>query len=395
MTGDVVELTVPYGANLLEVLAAAAEEGTLRAVGYKTPITDNDSFIGEYIVIGYSWYDADDDSWRDVTETWTMVGDLTIDQDYRNIGWEILDGGKVYYTGTEYLEEGWHYIEEDYDNVEGGAWYYFYEGTGDWSGYFFRAEGVTRVPYPTEAINGVTYAPNAEDLAYYNAHKSSSKYSDAESAEFYFDKDGKFLADFTGIVGDSYVVNGIAPWHVGFVEIDGEYYYFGGDKVNGGNVMLTGKVYTSRANGTGKVDGIYNFDVDGKLIGNYYGLYMYKGDVYYRRTSTGELATGWYYITVTNGIEGFNKGDKLYFGEDGKMTILKSGIVEENGKLYYYVNNTIKGAGLIEIDGDYYYVRTSTGEVVTGEYYITVTNGIEGFSAGQKCVFGTDGKLVK
>jgi hypothetical protein len=295
----------------------------------------------------------------------------------------------MYYdeTSEEWLE-GWHYIEEDYDDVAGGAWYYFNDN-------WYRVTGLTRVPYPTEAINGVTYAPNAEDLAYYNAHKSSSKYSDAESAEFYFDKDGKFLADFTGIVGDSYVVNGIAPWHVGFVEIDGEYYYFAGDKVNGGNVMATGKVYTSRANGTGKVDGIYNFDVDGKLIGNYYGLYMYKGDVYYRRTSTGKLATGWYYITVTNGIEGFNKGDKLYFGEDGKMTILKSGIVEENGKLYYYVNNTIKGAGLIEIDGDYYYVRTSTGEVVTGEYYITVTNGIEGFSAGQKCVFGTDGKLVK
>ena len=255
--------------------------------------------------------------------------------------------------------------------------------------------GLKRVPYPTVAINGVTYAPNAEDLAYYNAHKSSSKYSDADTAEFYFGEDGKFLADFTGIVGDSYVVNGIAPWHVGFVKIGEDYYYFAGDKTNGGNVMATGKVYATRANNTGKANGIYNFDTEGKLIGNYYGLYEYNGDIYYRRTSTGELATGWYYITVTNGIDGFKEGDKLFFGEDGKMADPKNGIVEEGGKLYYYVNNSIKGAGLIEIDGDYYYARTSTGEVVTGEYHITVTNGIEGFSAGQKCVFGTDGKLVK
>ena len=370
---------VPYGAVILEYVTKTP-----------APFYENSDyciqvakFDGEWGYDGFVISDSDKMPAKDVV--------LVPNMDYT--GWEREDeDSEWYYIVDGKVQFGWMRINHaDYmENGTGSDWYYLDPVTG------FRAEGLTRVPYPTKAINGVTYAPNAEDLAYYEAHKSSSAYSDADSAEFYFGADGKFQATFTGIVGDSYVVGGIAPWHVGFVEVDGEYYYFAGDKVNGGNVMATGKVYTSRANKTGKVDGVYNFDTDGTLIGNYYGLYEYKGGIYYRRTSTGELATGWYYITVTNGIEGFKEGDKLFFGEDGKMGLLKNGIVkEEDGKLYYYDNNTIKGAGLIKIGDDYYYVRTSTGEVVTGEYCITVTNGIEGFYAGQKCVFDENGKFVK
>ena len=91
------------------------------------------------------------------------------------------------------------------------------------------------------------------------------------------------------------------------------------------------------------------------------------------------------------------------FADDGKMvnppdpdqpgTEEKNGIVEENGSLYYYVDGVLTGAGLIQIDGNYYYVRTSTGEVVHGRtYWITDTNNLPLPAAQYE--FADDGRLI-
>ena len=72
---------------------------------------------------------------------------------------------------------------------------------------------------------------------------------------------------------------------------------------------------------------------------------------------------------------------------------VKNGIVAENGSLYYYVDGVLTAAGLIQIDGDYYYVKTSNCEVVHGRsYWVTLTNGL--LPAGQYA-FGADGKMVR
>ena len=72
---------------------------------------------------------------------------------------------------------------------------------------------------------------------------------------------------------------------------------------------------------------------------------------------------------------------------------VKNGIVAENGSLYYYVDGKLTAAGLIEIDGNYYYVKSSNCEVVHGRsYWITLTNGL--LPAGQY-TFDADGKMVK
>ena len=72
---------------------------------------------------------------------------------------------------------------------------------------------------------------------------------------------------------------------------------------------------------------------------------------------------------------------------------VKNGIVAENGSLYYYVDGVLTGAGLIQLDGDYYYVKTSNCEVVHGRsYWVTVTNGL--LPAGPY-TFGADGKMVR
>ena len=77
---------------------------------------------------------------------------------------------------------------------------------------------------------------------------------------------------------------------------------------------------------------------------------------------------------------------KSAFDENGVMQ-LNTGVF--NG--YYYVDGQIAyGAGLIEWNGDIYYVR-SDGQVATGEYWPTTLNGI--LPAG-KYTFDETGKLI-
>ncbi len=128
-----------------------------------------------------------------------------------------------------------------------------------------------------------------------------------------------------------------------------------------------------------EADGYY-FYVDGVI--SYEGLICYTGvaddgtvyenDWIYVR-SNGKLATGEYWITKANGNTDM-EGNKYAFDETGAMET-KTGIFEDNGSLYYYVNGIMqKGLGLIELDGNYYYVRTG-GEIVRGRtYWITNVN---------------------
>ena len=58
---------------------------------------------------------------------------------------------------------------------------------------------------------------------------------------------------------------------------------------------------------------------------------------------------------------------------------------------YYYVDGIKTYAGLIEIDGSYYYVKTNC-EVVHGKkYFISKTNGL---MANGSYTFDDDGKMV-
>ena len=176
----------------------------------------------------------------------------------------------------------------------------------------------------------------------------------------------------------------------GIYEEDGSlFYYKDGNRFYAGLIHLDGETKHHSADGSVR-------DVED-------GYYYVKG--------TGEVIHGRsYWITKTNGIEGFHEG-AYEFDTNGKMInppaqpsdpgetpAVKDGFYEENGSLYYYVNNSTVYAGLIHLDSNtiyhaadgtefgltegYYYVR-GTGEVVHGRsYWITKTNGIEGFKEG-------------
>ena len=214
-----------------------------------------------------------------------------------------------------------------------------------------------------------------------------------------------------------YCVDGVIIAN-GLMKIDGYYYYA---STSTGAFVRNKSYWVSKTNGLLK-EGIYTFDEMGRIVfptepekkngfvsengGLYYyengvltgaGLIKVDGSYYYVRTSTGEVICGRsYWVTATNDLMPVGR---YTFDSDGKMIDpptpgpVKNGIVAENGSLYYYVDGVLAGAGLIRIDGDYYYVRTSNGEVIHDRsYWVTATNDL--LPAGLYR-FGSDGKLLQ
>ena len=132
----------------------------------------------------------------------------------------------------------------------------------------------------------------------------------------------------------------------------------------------------------------------------------------YVRSSTGTLATGNYWPTwndyLPSGIYNFGTDGKYYPAitpdtpvepeppvEPEEPEEVLEGVVEVDGKLYYYENGKISAKhGVIELldeEGNtyYIYVRSSNSQVVTGKYWITITNGL---LDSKTYDFGTDGR---
>ena len=254
------------------------------------------------------------------------------------------------------------------------------------------------------------------------------------------DENGVWQEHLTGLFdykGETYYcVAGIIQEGAGLVRIDGDYYYF---RTSTSTAVKARAYWITVTNGLLPA-GRYTFDADGKMVnppivtpdpdpspepgvkngivaenGSLYyyvdgvltgaGLIRLNDDYYYVRTSNCEVVHGRsYWVTDTNGLL---PAGPYTFGTDGKMINppvvdpnpdpdptpdVKNGIVAENGSLYYYVDGVLTGAGLIRLNGDYYYVRTSNCEVVHGRsYWVTDTNGL--LPAGEY-VFDETGKIV-
>ena len=315
-------------------------------------------------------YELNDEKWEE--ESLLAFSDLSLKASWKHAdGWSFDEQGKQYYKDGELQKTGWTVID--------GNTYYLDTETG------YAATGIaTLIP------NGAT-----------------------EEARCVFDANGVFQSNVTGVysVGnDTYWLNGgIIEEEAGLkrvVKENGEinYYYFGKDgkackanadtkeytvEKNNGYGLPEGNNYRFDKSGViehfvGCPNGIYYdeattsyyYCVDGVIIAN--GLMEIDGSYYYARTSTGAFVRNQtYWVTKTNGLltEGnytFDNKGKIVFSVEPEK---KNGIVEENGSLYYYVDGVLTGAGLIKIGDDYYYVKTSSGEVVHGRrYWITVTN---------------------
>lgn len=181
---------------------------------------------------------------------------------------------------------------------------------------------------------------------------------------------------------------------------------------------IDGKIYYARSNAyfaTGlqnryNADGVKKwifFDHDGVWLQDANGLFEWEGETYlaengYMVEYPGLVKVGddYYYFTskhtmikdITYWISkpnGIVPNGRYTFGPDGKMDTrgvfpeevdpdapVKNGIVAEDGDLFYYVNNVKNYAGLIQIDGYYYYVNTYGQVKHDCKYWITKTNGL-------------------
>lgn len=217
---------------------------------------------------------------------------------------------------------------------------------------------------------------------------------------------------------------------VWYTTTTGTRYYYGPDYYRGGGnagdtswITINGDMYCFDRSGN-RYEGYrfvvesnstvaqwYDFGTDGVLVGkldysgllevngDYYGLengisltglVQLNGYYYYFLSQSRAAVKGRFYtITTTNGLD-FTPGS-YEFDNEGHM-IIKNGLVSENGGLYYYVNGSKTYAGLILIDGDYYYIRSNCQAVVGTTYYCQKTNGLLPVA---NYTFDSEGKMVR
>ena len=300
---------------------------------------------------------------------------------------ELLKSGEVIY------HNGWR---------KDGDSYYFYQDQQP-------VTGMVRVPYPAaDLLPG--YGPDEEDAEVNVPGKEGNPdnydYPDRESALFVFDENGVFQKDQCGVHDDNgvtrWINNGMLVWHAGLVKDGDDYRYF---KRNG---MVTGvETYVAKTNGLLKA-AKYTFDAEGRLmkleglhedlngnlcyyvdyVKNYAGLVEVDGSFYYIASDLKAVKNCTYYVTKTNGLK---PAGYYTFDADGKM-VIKNGLVEENGDLYYYVDGAKTAAGLIEWDGNYYYIASNLKAVKNAKHYVFADKANDLKSAGWYW-FNADGTM--
>ena len=269
--------------------------------------------------------------------------------------------------------------------------------------------GMVRVPYPAaELLPG--YGPDAEDAEVNVPGKEGNPdnydYPDRESALFVFDENGVFQKDQCGVYDDNgitrWINNGMLVWHAGLVKDGDDYRYF---KRNG--MVTSVEIYVAKTNGLLKA-AKYTFDAEGRLmkleglhedlngnlcyyvdyVKNYAGLVEVDGSYYYIASDLKAVKNCTYYVTKTNDLK---PAGYYTFDADGKM-IIKNGLVEENGDLYYYVDGAKTAAGLIEWEGDYYYIASNLKAVKGARHYIFADKA-NGLKAAGWYWFNADGTM--
>ena len=294
-------------------------------------------------------------------------------------------------------------------------WGYYFDETGvilhdedtskngilkDGEDLFYYVDGIKAPAGMIKIGDDYYYANSKGQLIVNQTYYCSRMNGLMEEGTYAFDAEGKLIqgaTDKNGIVKDDdgvlrYYVNGKVTY-VGLIEIDGDFYYVrsNGEVVTDCVYWITwthglkeagyytfdenGKLTGTPKNGIVEEDGVLHYYVNGKLT--YAGLIKIGDDYYYVNSKCEVVRDCDYYISWTHDL--LPQG-KYHFDADGKLTgevaPLKNGIYEEDGSLYFYRNGERAYAGLIQIDGDYYYVRSTCEVVHDRSYYVYWTHGL-------------------
>ena len=443
-------------------------------------ILDNGSWSGWKTVNGTSYYFVENNALKGIHKV-PGLNDESYEYFYQFNETTGACEGKV--TGLFELDGAWYYAIK---GVAKSGWWNLTDADGSSAYYFFSTKTFQAVD-GNQKIDGYNYVFSNHKLVRGDFVKDAggthyrwagewmcNKWLELDGKKYYLgygpngyvqtgifhiyeyptryaaDENGVWQEHLTGLFdykGETYYcVAGIIQEGAGLVRIDGDYYYF---RTSTSTAVKARAYWITVTNGL-LPTGQYTFDADGKMVnppivtpdpdpspepgvkngivaenGSLYyyvdgvltgaGLIRLNGDYYYVKTSNCEVVHGRsYWVTDTNNLL---PAGPYTFGTDGKMINppvvdptpdpdpepeptpdpdptpdVKNGIVAENGSLYYYVNGVLTGAGLIQLNGDYYYVKTSNCEVVHGRsYWVTDTNGL--LPAGEY-VFDETGKIV-
>ena len=389
------------------------------------------------LLILNGFVDVGDVTYYYVDSVKTYAGLIKIGEDYYYVKSDCtVVKGRSYYAGKTnglmnpgtytFDEEGRMVIETQNGIYRGedGLLHYYIDGAIqknlgliklDDSFYYVNGSGevVSGRDYAITKTNGLSYTREDGGTA---AFTSGAKYT--------FDENG-VLQLYDGLVsinGKLYYYKDAVKTYAGLIKIDEYYYYIKSDCT----AVCDSSYYVSKTNGLMDA-GTYKFDSDGRMILEsdqpdmkegiqkddqgilrYYindvvqkntGLIELDGKFYYVNGSGEVINSKDYSITKTNDLTHHNDdGTETAFVSGGKYTFDSEGVLcwydgitTIDDVKYYYVNGIKTYAGLIQIDGDYYYVNSSCKLVVNSSYYVSKTNGLK---EAKTYNFDADGKLI-
>ena len=313
------------------------------------------------------------------------------------------------YAGCEFVVDGLTYTANEEGLMLGGAWDVNFIGRR----YSYGPKYYTRC---FQTIDGEEYY-FAEYTGYaltgYQAITENRNDPNAKVRWYHFAEDGKLIErmTMTGVLdtgnGLFYMEDGCVAFS-GMVKV-GDDYYCSSDK-NG--TVLTGKQYVGSyimANSKNPLpNGYYEFAEDGKLLqgivvkedGTYYyemgkpaeAGWVKDGDDYYVFGEGGKAMVGrnWVGSYLTQTSKDPYKSGSFIFDKNGKLA---NGIAEANDGWYYCEAGVGKAAGLLCIDGQYYYADNG-GKLATGNIWVG-TYPSNGLLPRGYYEFGTDGLMLE
>ena len=342
--------------------------------------------------------------------------------------WETIDGAKYFFNaGQGYALTGYARVAEGFGTADD----FLFTNEGvliEMNGVYANPEdGETYYLEAGRALNAGLVQDAQGNYYYINSTRKAVKNCSyvvtntnglMEEGTYAFDAEGKMIleAPQSGLTFDAdgeirYYVDGVATY-AGLVEYEGDFYY-----INSSKKAVKNTTYVVTKTNDLIASGTYAFDADGKMIivdpanmknglvfdadgeiryyvddvAVYAGLVEYEGDYYYINSSKKALKNTSYVVTKTNGLLASGTYE---FDADGKMILEapKNGLVFDNdGEIRYYVDGVATYAGLVEYEGDYYYINSSKKAVKNTSYVVTKTNDL---MASGTYAFDADGKMI-
>ena len=117
------------------------------------------------------------------------------------------------------------------------------------------------------------------------------------------------------------------------------------------------------------------------------------GDYYFINGTKKAVKNTWYAFNATY-ANGLLPAGRYFFGEDGKLQLKNGVVVESNGDIRYYENNVAVAKGLVEYEGNYYFINSSL-KAVKNTYYAFNAKYANGLLPAGRYFFDAEGKLVQ